>query len=217
MITRLKSWLRSALNRRRLEENMDAEIQFHINARAADFIRNGLVPEEAKRRARLEFGAIASHKDGMRTSLGLRWADDLWCDLRYAARILRKSPGFTAIAVGSLALAIGANTTIFSIANEMLYERLAVPHPEQLRLLTITGDQKVVVHFYWGDDGGTVNGRARFDTFTYPVYQQLSARNQVLEPIFAFKNFGRANITVDGNARSVSAELVSGNFYQQLQ
>src|SRR5271170_4334168 len=151
MITRFKSWLRSTLDRRHLEENMDDEIQFHIDARAADLIHSGLAPEEAKRRARLEFGTIASHKDGMRTSLGLRWLDDLWCDLRYAARILRKSPGFTAIAVGSLALAIGANTTIFSIANEMLYERLGVPHPEQLRLFTLTGDKNVAVHSSWGN------------------------------------------------------------------
>jgi len=213
----MHSWLRSVIRRQRLEGEMEEEIRFHLEARTQDLIRQGLIPHQAARQARVEFGGVATHKDGMRHSLGLRWWDELWSDLGYGLRILKKSSGFTAIAVGSLALAIGANTTIFSVTNELLLERLAVPHPEQLRLLTITGDQKVVVHLYWGDDGGTVNGRARFDTFTYPVYQQLSARNQMLEPIFAFKNFGRANITVDGNARSVSAELVSGNFYQQLQ
>jgi len=217
MITRFKSWLRSTLNRRRLEENMNDEIQFHIDARAADLIRTGLAPEEAQRQARLEFGAIASHKDGMRTSLGLRWADDLWCDLRYAARILRKSPGFTAIAVGSLALAIGANTTIFSIANEMLYERLAVPHPEQLRLFTLTGDNNVAVHSSWGDWDHLPGGRIRFDSFSYPIYQQLRKDNRVLQDIFAFKDIGRANVTVDGNAQAVQLELVSGNFYEQMQ
>jgi predicted permease len=217
MITRLKSWLRSALNRRRLEENMDAEIQFHIDARATDLTRTGLAPEEAKRQARLEFGAIATHKDGIRTSLGLRWADDLWCDLRYAARTLRKSPGFTAIAVGSLALAIGANTTIFSIANEMLYERLAVPHPEQLRLFTLFGDRNVVVHHSWGDWNRSPDGRIVLNSFTYPIYQQLRKDNRVLRDIFAFKGIGRVNVTVNGEAQAIQLELVSGNFYEQMQ
>ena len=217
MITRLKSWLRSILDRRRLEDNMEAEIQFHIDTRAADLISSGLAPEEAKRRARLEFGAIASHKDGMRTSLGLRWADDLWCDLRYAARILRKSPGFTAIAVGSLALAIGANTTIFSVANEMLYERLGVPHPEQLRLLAFRGDKNVVVHSTWGDLIPLPGGGRRYTSFSYPVYQQLRRDNHVLQDIFAFKDLGRSNVTVNGNAQALQLELVSGNFYNQMQ
>jgi predicted permease len=217
MITPLKSWLRSILDRRRLEENMEAEVQFHIDARAADLIRSGLAPEEAKRRARLEFGAIASHKDGMRTSLGLRWADDLWCDLRYAARILRKSPGFTAIAVGSLALAIGANTTIFSVTNEMLYERLGVPHPEQLRLLAFRGDKNVVVHATWGELDPIPGGGQRYTSFSYPVYQQLRRDNHVLQDIFAFKELGRTNVTVDGNAQAVQLELVSGNLYEQMQ
>ena len=195
--SRLTSWLRSSVNRRRLEENMEAEVQFHIDARAADLIGSGLAPEEAKRRARLEFGTIASHKDGMHTSLGLRWLDDLWCDLRYAARILRKSPGFTAIAVGSLALAIGANTTIFSIANEMLYERLGVPHPEQLRLLAFRGDKNAVVHSTWGELEPLPGGDRRFTSFSYPVYQQLRRDNHVLQDIFAFKELGRTNVTVD--------------------
>ena len=215
--SRLKSWLRSLLHRRRLEQNMDEELRFHLEARTADLMREGRSPEEAIRQARLEFGPVATHKDDMRNSLNLRWWDDLWCDLRYAARILRKSPGFTAIAVGSLALAIGANTTIFSIANTMLYERLGVPHPEQLRLFTLIGDKNVAVRSSWGNWDRLPDGRSIFNSFTYPIYKQLKKDNRVLQDIFAFKDIGRANVTVDGEARAVQLELVSGNFYEQMQ
>ena len=129
---RLKSWMRSVSGRRRVEAEMEAEIDFHLEARAADLVRGGLSPSGAMRQARLEFGTVAAHKDAMRRSLGLRWWDEWRDDLRYGIRILRKSPGFTSIAVVSLALAIGANTTIFSVANEMLFEHLGVPHPSQL-------------------------------------------------------------------------------------
>ena len=215
--SRLKSWLRSLLRRGHLEQDMDEELRFHLEARTADLMREGLSTEAAIRQARLEFGPVATHKDEMRNSLNLRWVDDLWCDLRYAARILRKSPGFTAIAVGSLALAIGANTTIFSIANEMLYERLGVPHPEQLRLFTLIGDKNVAVHSSWGTWNRLTDGRTTFNSFTYPIYQQLKKDNRVLQDIFAFKDIGRANVTVDGEARAVQLELVSGNFYEQMQ
>jgi hypothetical protein len=215
--SRLQSWFRAAFRRHRLEEDMDEELRFHLEARAADLMREGLSRQEATRQAYLEFGPIVSYKDEMRHSLGLRWLDDLWCDLRYAARILRKSLGFTAIAVGSLALAIGANTTIFSIANTMLYERLGVPHPEQLRLFTLTGDNNVAVHSSWGNWYRLPGGRITFNSFTYPIYQQLKKDNRVLQDIFAFKDIGRANVTVNGEARAVQLELVSGNFYEQMQ
>jgi predicted permease len=215
--SRLKSWIRSLFTRRRLEQNMDEELCFHIEARAADIERRGLGQEEAKRQARLEFGSVAMHKDEMRYSVGLRWWDDLWCDLRYAVRILRKSPGFTAIAVGSLALAIGANTTIFSVANEMLFERLGVPHPEQLRLFAFNGDKRVTVHSTWGELNPLPGGGRRYTSFSYPVYQQLRRDNHSLQDIFAFKELGRANVTADGSALGLALELVSGNFYEQMQ
>ena len=220
--SRLKSWMRSVSGRRRVEAEMEAEIDFHLEARAADLVRRGLSPSEAMRQARLEFGTVAAHKDAMRRSLGLRWWDESRDDLRYGVRILRKSPGFTSIAVVSLALAIGANTTIFSVANEMLFEHLGVPHPSQLRLLAMRGDEKVLIHLIWGSadefpDPGHENRMTRYDGFTYPVYQQLRANNRVLEDLFAFKGLGRVNVTVDGAAEPADAQLVSGNFYQQLQ
>jgi predicted permease len=221
--SRFKSWTRSVLGRKRLEADMESEISYHLEARAADLARAGLNPRDAMRQARLEFGTVAAHKDAIRSSLGLRWWDELWEDLRYGVRILRKSPGFTSIAVASLALAIGANTTIFSVANEMLFEHLGVPHPEQLRLLTMSGDSKVMIHMIWGDspeelpDPKHQNQMVRFKIFTYPIYQQIRANNQVLEDLFAFKSLGRVNITVDSVAEAANAQLVSGNFYQQMQ
>jgi predicted permease len=198
---------------------MDEEMRFHLEARAADLAGTGLDEKEAMRKARLEFGPIATHKDAMRRSLGLRWWDELWGDVRYALRILRKSPGFAAIAICSLALAIGANTTIFSVANELLYARLGVPHPEQLRLLTATiGDEDhSVVHDSWGGYDRHPDGSIRIEVFTYPIYQYLRQQNQLMQDIFAFKDLGHVNATVDGSAASLQLELVSGNFYQQMQ
>jgi predicted permease len=209
------SWLRSITGRRRLEAEMEEEVRFHLEASAAHLRQEGMNAQEATRRARMEFGAVAAHKDGMRASLGLRWWDELWGDLQYGARILRKSPGFTAIAVGSLALAIGANTAIFSLANEVMYARLGVPHPEQLRLLTVVGDKHSVVHGSWGSTY-PVPGGTRYTSFTYPIYQELRKENRVLGEIFAFKENFEVNVTADELAQAVRVELVSGNLYEQM-
>ncbi len=113
-------------------------------------------------------------------------------DLVFAARLLRKSPGFTLVATISLALAIGANTSIFSIAKQLLFERLNIPHASSLRLLATT------------DTG-----------FSYPVYEQLRAQNQVLGDLLAFHVTG-VNATVGDNAERVTAHEVSGNYYDVL-
>jgi predicted permease len=137
-------------------------------------------------------------------------------DLRYAVRQFMKSPGFTAIAVVSLALAIGANTTIFSFANQMLFVTLGVPKPDQLRILTVTGDDHVAIHDTWGSSRSD-NGVWRTDGVSWPVYRQLLQQNSVLEPLAAYKGLRAVNVTSGGSPVSGAAELVSGNLYTQLQ
>src|SRR5579862_1475197 len=216
LLPRLRSWLKWVVKRERLETDLEAEVRFHIDSYARDLMASGVSEAEATRRARIEFGGIESHKDAVRASMGLRWWDDLWNDLQYGARVLRKSPGFTSIAVVSLALAIGANTSIFSLANQVLYARLGVSHPEWLRLLTVVTNGHSAVHSSWGSVSPVAGGGRRFDQFTYPIYQQLRRENHVLDDIFGFKESIQANATIEGSAQAVRLELVSGNLYEQM-
>ena len=215
-VSQLKSWLRAVATRNRLETEMEAELASHLESLTADLMRAGSSPAEAKRRARIELGSTVVHKDGMRASLGLRLWDDLGADLRYAARRLRRSPGFTAVAAISLALAIGANTTIFSVSKRLLLDRLNVPQAEQLRLLHWVGDKHVAVNNMWGAQDAAVDGMGG-TSFTYPGYEQMRRDNHVLEDLFAFKDLSRMNATIDGSAQIVRGELVSGNYFDQLR
>ena len=220
MIVRLfsasRSWLRAAMQRGRLEDEMELELAAHVECLAADLMRAGYSAREAKRRARIALGSTVVHKDAMRASLGLRLMDELGADVRYGIRHLRKSPGFTAIAAISLALAIGANTTIFSVAKRLLLDRLYVPHAEQLRLLHWTGDKHVAVNNMWGISDDVPSGMMGGTSFTFPAYEQMRKDNRVLSDLFAFKYMNRINATIDGSAQIVRGELVSGNYFGQV-
>jgi predicted permease len=215
MIARFRSWSRAVTHRSRLEADMEAELADHLERLTADLVRAGHSPREAARRARVALGPALKTKEDMRASLGLRWWDEFAADLRFAVRILRKSPGFTAIAVGSLALAIGANTAIFSVAREVLYKRLGVSHPQQLRLFDWAGDKNFVGHEFWGDFD-TGSGGIAASVYPYPAYAALRAwnpdRGHVFDEIFAFKD-DSMNATIAGLAQQANIEMVSGNFY----
>lgn len=215
LLARARSWLRSVTHSSQIDREMDEELRFHVESYIEDLVRNGVSLAEATRRARLEFGSTDAHKEAMRVSLGLRLWDELRSDLRYALRMLRKNPSFTGIALLSLTLGIGANTTIFTVAKQVMLDRLSVPHPEQLRLMHWYSTRKSAVHSLWGD-WDNENGNVTSTSFSYPVYQQLRQRNHQLSDLFAFKNVGRMNVTIDGNAEVVQGEMVSGNYYGAL-
>ncbi|MBZ5586123.1 MAG: ABC transporter permease, partial [Acidobacteriia bacterium] len=196
---RIYAWLNALLHRRRMESEMDAELRFHLEACADDLTRSGIPRAEAERRARIEFGGLALAKEDCRRSLGLRLIDELRQDLRYAARSLRKTPGFTAAALASLALGIGANTVIFSFVAAVLLK--AFPYREASALVDVSElDQNQM-------------GRPLREILDLPAQSQTLAEIAVT-PVFP----ASYNMTgpLLGNPERISAARVTANYFDLL-
>jgi predicted permease len=132
VLTRGRRILGSLFKRRQFEDAMDEEMRFHLDARAEDLARSGLSIDEARRRARLEFGDVHNSKLDCREARGLRLADEVGHDLRFAIRLLAKTPAFTAAAILTLALGMGANALTFSAVNGLLLRPLPFQEPDDL-------------------------------------------------------------------------------------
>lgn len=138
---RLRSWLGATLRRSRMESEMDAELRFHIQEHAEDLTRKGVPQQEAMRRARLEFGAIERAKEECREARGVSFLETVLQDLRYAVRILSKSPGFSAAAILTIALGIGANAATFGLLDSAFLRTLPFSDPDRLvHVWTIESD-----------------------------------------------------------------------------
>ncbi len=211
--SRVRTWWRAVTRGADVDAQVDEELRFHIESYAEDLMRGGMPREEAMRRAKAELGSLAARKENCRQAWGTRWFDELRADLRYALRMLAKSPGFALVAVGSLALGIGANTAIFAITRQILLDKLDVHNPEDLRLFAWTGGENRVPIRIWGHWNEANN---TCTSFSYPVYQQLRRQKGVFEDVFAFKVIPELTVAVDNKPEPVTAELVSGNYYSAL-
>jgi len=182
---------------RRSEWNaeMDDEVAAHIQLRADDLERSGVSPAESERRARIEFGGQERYKEEIHVaSGGGNFVETLFSDLRFSLRVLKKSPGFTVVAIGTLALAIGANALVFAVLNALILRPLNLP------------DEKSLYAIERGENGFV----------SYPDYVDLRDRNRTFESIAAF-NIIQPSIDTGHEPSRAWAFETSGNYFETLK
>lgn len=162
---RLRTLIRNLIQRDQLERDMHDELSFHIESYAADLERGGLPREEALRKARIEFGAVESKKDECRDSNGAGLLDSLFQDLAYGVRTMLRAPGFTIVAIVTLALGIGANAAIFSVVNAVLLRPLDYKNADRLVTILHDGSNPVAVANYidWRDQAHSFSAMGAAD------------------------------------------------------
>jgi len=133
--------LRSLAQSRAAKREIDEELRFHLDQRIAENIAAGMTPDEAARDARKRFGNLQTVREECRETRGANPGETIWMDIKFAARMLRRRPGFTAVAVLTLALGIGANTSMFSLLNLLLFRPGPYPHPDRLVRIYRTSPQ----------------------------------------------------------------------------
>ena len=192
------SWWRRVFTRNRLESQLDAELRDHFDRLVGDFIARGYAENEARRLARREFGGMDQVKEACRDARGTRWVDETLQDARYGLRGFRKDPGFTIVAVVTLAIGVGANLAIFNVFDALLLRPLPVPHASELITMT-----------RW------MNGNSGAH-FSYPQVQQLADRTDLFT---ALCGIGSDTVYV-GPADAlepVGAAWVSGRYFDTLR
>jgi predicted permease len=203
--------------RSRFESDLACELQFHMEARAADLERSGHSAAEARRLARIELGAIEHYKEECRQARGLRWFDELKGDLSYALRGLRRNPVFAAVAILTLSLGIGANATIFALVNSVMFKTLPVEKPEQLQAIYWMLPEGRPEFASNASGASTRDGALRVaDMFAYPSFVRLREQLSRGIDLFAFSERDRVTVEINGQAQLAHAVGTSWNYFRGL-
>jgi predicted permease len=200
----IKARLAALFRTRRLETELDEELRLHLELLVEENQRRGMSPAEARREAGRRFGGLEQTKEAYRERRGLPVLEALAQDTRHGLRMMRKSPGFTAVVVLTLALGIGANTAVFQMLDAVRLRSLPVPSPQELVEVQIAGGNGGM-----GINPGPYGGLSR------PLWREIQARQQAFSGVFAWKAAG-SRVGAGSALRPFRRISVSGDFFRVL-
>src|SRR5205823_1764632 len=194
--------LRSLFRWAQADQELDDELRDHLERKTEEYVAQGMTQEEARRGARLDLGGIEQTKEKCRDARRVNWIQDSAQDVRYGLRMLRRSPGFTAVAVLTLSIGIGANTAVFTVVNGVLLRPMPFPAPDRLFLVSLVPR---VGPFGW-EPG--VSDRD---------YLAFRGQDQVFERTATFTRGDRANLTDAGDPVQIPVSYVTTDFFATLR
>jgi macrolide transport system ATP-binding/permease protein len=198
------SGLRSLFRKEQLRHELDEELSDFLEMAAEEKMKQGMSDQDARRQVRLERGSLEATKEVVRTACWESLVETCWQDLRFAARVLRTNPGFTAVAVLAIALGVGTNVGIFSVLNGVALRLLPIPRAEQM-----VG----VSQIFHGQT--TRNTHGETSMFSYPEYADYRDHNHVFAGLLAYMPFVEATLT-GGKMQRLLGALTSCNYFEVL-
>ena len=209
--------LRSLFRKDKLDAEMAEEMRHHVELQKELNLKAGLDPAEALYAALRQFGNVASIQERAREARAWVWLELAARDIGYAARQLRRAPGFAAVAILSVALGVGATTALFSVVNEVLLKPLPLPEAQRLVRFEWRGVIKGIAGNFSGEIASESDGSLWGSTFTYLMYQRFRASNETLKMLFAYQVIGGNTVVIDGEAEALGEiEYVSGEYFTGL-
>jgi predicted permease len=212
--------LRNLFRKEELDRDLSDELVAHLEMHIADNVRAGMSREEARRAALLKLGGMEQTKESIRDRRGFPFLETLLNDVRFGFRMLAKAPGFTAVAVLTLALGIGATTAIFSVLNAVMLQSMPVRNPQELVVLRWSAHARPqdVGTSSFGDchrseRNATLSGGC---SFSYPMFKEIRARADVFSNVTAFAGPAQLDLSGNGAASIARGELVSGDYFRTL-
>ncbi len=196
------NWWQRLLRRNKMEEQLEKEMRFHLEQHANELIASGVSPTEARRRARMALGGPEQVKEECRDARGTRWVEDFWQDLRHAMRMLRQRPGFSAVAILTLALGVGASTIVFTVVDGVLLRPLPYPQPD--RLVAVYGHTESWNAKLYGEQN-----------VAYPDF--LDCKRESRSLTLAGSLFNDGTVSGSGDPEHVEFQEISSNLFSVLR